>query len=95
MSDMMQKMEETQKDLVNKRIVQETIDPAAEILTRMAGIGKSRNEKRCGRKKDNLQKQNPQISNLFPNFKYNSIKNAATDLLKTVHQIIIIIIKID
>ena len=56
MSDMIKKMEETQKDLVNKRIVQETINRQQEILTRMLESEKAE-LKEVLKKKDNLQKQ--------------------------------------
>ena len=84
MSDMMKKMEETQKDLVNKRIVQETIDRQQEILTRMLESEKAEMKRGVEEKRQSTEAKNPQISNPFSNFKYKSITNAAIDLLKTV-----------
>lgn len=84
MSDMMKKMEETQKDLVNKKIVQETINRQQEILTRMLESEKAEMKRGEEEKRQSTEAKNPQISNPFSNFKYNSIKNAASDLLKTV-----------
>jgi hypothetical protein len=84
MSDMMKKMEETQKDLVNKKIVQETINRQQEILTRMLESEKAEMKRGEEEKRQSTEAKNPQISNPFSNFKYNIIKNAATDLLKTV-----------
>jgi hypothetical protein len=84
MNDMMKKMEETQKDLVNKKIVQETLNRQQEILTRMLESEKAEMKRGEEEKRQSTEAKNPQISNPFSNFKYNSIKNAATDLLKTV-----------
>ena len=84
MSDMMKKMEETQKDLVNKKIVQETLNRQQEILTKMLESEKAEMKRGEEEKRQSTEAKNPPISNPFSNFKYNSIKTAATDLLKTV-----------
>jgi hypothetical protein len=84
MSDIMKKMEETQKDLVNKKIVQETINRQQEILTRMLESEKAEIKRGEEEKRQSTEAKNPKISNPFTNLKYNSIKNASTDLLKTV-----------
>jgi hypothetical protein len=83
-SDMIKKMEETQKDLVNKKIIQETINRQQEILTKMLESEKAEMKRGEEEKRQSTEAKNPQISNPFSNFKYNSVKNAATDLLKTV-----------
>jgi hypothetical protein len=83
MSDMMKKMEETQKDLVNKKIVQETISRQQEILTHMLESEKAEMKRGEEEKRQSTEAKNPPISNPFSNLKYNSIKNAATDMLKT------------
>jgi hypothetical protein len=84
MSDIMKKMEETQKDLVNKKIVQETINRQQEILTRMLESEKAELKRGEEEKRQSTEAKNPKISNPFSNLKYNIIKNATTDLLKTV-----------
>lgn len=84
MNDIMKKMEETQKDLVNKRIVQETINRQQEILTRMLESEKAEMKRGEEEKRQSNEAKNSKISNPFPNLQYNSIKNASTDLLKTV-----------
>jgi hypothetical protein len=84
MNDMMKKMEETQKDLVNKKIVQETINRQQEILTRMLESEKAEMKRGVEEKRQSTEAKNPQISNPFTNFKYNNIKNTTTDLLKIV-----------
>jgi hypothetical protein len=84
MSDIMKKMEETQKDLVNKKIVQETINRQQQILTKMLESEKAELKQGVEEKRQSTEAKNPKISNPFTNLKYNSLKNASTDLLKTV-----------
>lgn len=84
MSDMMKKMEETQKDLVNKKIVQETLNRQQEILTKMLESEKAEMKRGEEEKRQSTEAKNPKISNPFSNLKYNSNKTAATDILKTV-----------
>ena len=84
MSDVLKKMEQTQKDLVNKKIVQETINRQQEILTKMLESEKAEMKRGQEEKRQSTEAKNPQISNPLSNFKYNSVKNAGTDLLKTV-----------
>jgi len=84
MSDMMKKMEETQKELVNKKIVQETINRQQEILTKMLESEKAEMKRGEEDKRQSTEAKTPKISNPLTNIKYNSIKNAATDFLKTI-----------
>jgi hypothetical protein len=84
MSDMMKKMEETQKELVNKKIVQETINRQQDILTKMLESEKAELKRGEEEKRQSTEAKNPQISNPFTNFKYNRTNTAATDILKTV-----------
>ena len=84
MNDMMKKMEETQKDLVNKKIVQETLNRQQEILTKMLESEKAEMKRGEEEKRQSTEAKNIKISNPFSNYKYNSIKNAATDFLKTI-----------
>ena len=77
-------MEENQKDLVNKKIVQETINRQQEILTKMLESEKAEIKRGEEEKRQSTEAKYPQISNPLTNFKYNSIKNAGTDLFKTV-----------
>lgn len=84
MSDMMKKMEETQKDLVNKKILQETVNRQQEILTKMLESEKAEMKRGEEEKRQSTEAKNAQISNPFSNFKYNSYKTAETDILKSV-----------
>jgi hypothetical protein len=83
-SDMMKKMEDTQKDLVNKKILQETINRQQQILTKMLESEKAEIKHGEEEKRQSTEAKNPQISNPLSNFKYNNVKTAGSDLLKTV-----------
>jgi hypothetical protein len=84
MSDMMKKMEETQKDLVNKKIVQETLNRQQEILTKMLESEKAEMKRGEEEKRQSTEAKNPDISNPFSNLKYKTIKSGTSDILKTV-----------
>ena len=84
LNDMMKKMDETQKELVNRKIVQETLSRQQEILTRMLESEKAEMKRGQEEKRQSTEAKNPKISNPFSNFKYNNIKTAGTDLLKSV-----------
>ena len=84
MSDMMKKMEETQKDLVNKRIVQETLNRQQEILTKMLESEKAEMKRGEEEKRQSTEAKNTEISNPFSNLKYKTIKSGTTDIFKSV-----------
>jgi FKBP-type peptidyl-prolyl cis-trans isomerase len=85
MNDMMKKMEETQKDLVNKKIVQETLNRQQEILTKMLESEKAEMKRGEEEKRQSTEAKNTDISNPFSNLKYKTIKSGTTsDILKTV-----------
>jgi seryl-tRNA synthetase len=85
MSQMVKKMEETEKDLVNKKILQETLNRQQEILTHMLESEKAELKRGQEEKRQSTEAKNPKISNHFLNLQYKST-NAANnlDLLKTV-----------
>jgi phenylalanyl-tRNA synthetase alpha subunit len=84
LNDMMKKMDETQKELVNRKIVQETLNRQQEILTRMLESEKAEMKRGQEEKRQSTEAKNPKISNPFSNLKYNNTKTAGTDLLKLV-----------
>ncbi|MCX6244544.1 MAG: hypothetical protein NTU98_07525 [Bacteroidetes bacterium] len=84
LNDMMKKMDQTQKDLVNRRITQETLNRQQEITTKMLESEKAELKRGQEEKRQSTEAKNPKISNPFSNLKYNNTKTAGTDLLKTV-----------
>lgn len=79
-----EKMEETETDLVNKMLSQETIKRQQEILTKMLESEKAEKE----REMDEQRKSNEAKSEIFSNpnafLEYNLLKQKETELLKTV-----------
>ncbi len=79
-----EKMEETETDLVNKMLSQETINRQEEILTRMLESEKAEKEREMDEKRQSNEAKNENFSNLNEFFEYNRMKQKETELLKTV-----------
>ena len=82
--DMLSKMEETETDLVNKRITQETIKRQQEILTKMLESEKAERQQEQDeqRKSNEAKEQNYANPALF--LEYQKLKEKETELLKTI-----------
>ncbi len=78
------KMEETETDLVNKIINNETIKRQKEILTRLLESEKAQKERELDEKRESHEAKNENISNPAKILEYNSIKIKEVELLKTV-----------
>lgn len=76
-------MEETETDLVNKRITQQTINRQQEILTRLLESEKAERERELDDKRESKQGQDKTNSNPEEFFKYNMKKDSEVELLKT------------
>jgi hypothetical protein len=83
MSDAMSKMEQTEKDLVNKRILQETLNRQQEILTRLLESEKAELQREQEEKRKSTEAKNQKYSNPSSIFQYNIQKTSAMELLKT------------
>ncbi|MDP4281008.1 MAG: hypothetical protein Q8867_02560 [Bacteroidota bacterium] len=84
LNDAMSKMEKTEKDIVNKRITEETVRRQQEILTRLLESEKAELQREQEEKRESNEAKNQKISNPSLDFKYNNRKNSSPDLLKTV-----------
>tara|TARA_R110001592_G_C13181791_1_gene751009 strand:+ start:2153 stop:5506 length:3354 start_codon:yes stop_codon:yes gene_type:complete len=76
-------MEETETDLVNKRITQQTINRQKEILTRLLESEKADREREFDDKRESIEGKNTNFSNPELYFEYNKKKDQEVDLLKT------------
>lgn len=76
-------MEETETDLVNKRITQQTINRQQEILTRLLESEKAERERELDDKRESKQGLDKLNSNPEEFFKYNMKKESEVELLKT------------
>ncbi len=81
--DILSKMEETETDLVNKAITQETIKRQQEIMTKMLESEKAQREQ----EQDEQRKSNEAKDNNYTNpalfLEYQKLKQQETELLKT------------
>ncbi|MES2286046.1 MAG: DUF4175 family protein [Bacteroidota bacterium] len=84
MGKLAEKMEETETDLVNKMISQETINRQEEILTRLLESEKAEKEREMDEKRQSNEAKNESFSNPTEFLEYNRLKEKETELLKTV-----------
>jgi hypothetical protein len=84
MSKIAEKMEETETDLVNKMLSQETINRQEEILTRLLESEKAEKEREMDEKRQSNEAKNVNLSNPNDFLEYNTKKQKETELLKTV-----------
>jgi len=82
--DMMQKMEQTESDLVNKRLSIETIRRQQEIVTRMLESEKAEQEREIDNKRESEEARDIYSKNPAKYFEYNKLMNKETELLHSV-----------
>jgi len=79
-----QKMEETETDLVNKLISQETINRQQEILTRLLDYEKAEKERDQDEKRQSIENKKDFLRNPNAFLEYNRLKEREIELLKTI-----------
>jgi hypothetical protein len=79
-----EKMEETETDLVNKMLNNETMKRQQEILTRLLESEKAEKEREMDEKRQSNEAKNENLSNPAEFLEYNKQKQKETELLKTV-----------
>jgi len=77
-------MEQTEKDLVNRKILQETLNRQNEILTRLLESEKAEMKRGQEEKRQSTEAKEGNFSNPKSNLQYNIQKTNTTELLKTV-----------
>lgn len=82
LSDAMREMEQIERDLVNKRISQETINRQQRIMTRLLESEKAEQEREKEEKRESVEAKNSKISNLTQKFEYKGKNRASYDQLK-------------
>jgi len=82
--EMMQQMEQTETDLVNKRINIETIRRQQEIVTRMLESEKAEQQRELDEKRESKESKDIYYNNPAKYFEYNKIKEKETELFRTV-----------
>lgn len=80
----MKEMEQTETDLVNKKIQQETLNRQQEILTKLLEADKAEREREQDQQRESKQGIAPAPNYNIIMQEYQKIKQKETDLLKTV-----------
>jgi hypothetical protein len=83
-SEMMKKMEQTETDLVNKVINNETLKRQQDILTRLLESEKAEKERELDEKRESKEMKNSNFSNPNQFFEYKKLKSKEVELLKTI-----------
>jgi hypothetical protein len=79
-----EKMEETETDLVNKMLSNETMKRQQEILTRLLESEKAEKEREMDEKRQSNEAKSENFSNPNEFLEYNRLKQKETELLRTV-----------
>jgi hypothetical protein len=79
-----QQMEQTETDLVNKRITPETLKRQQEIMTRLLEAENAEREREMDEKRESKDGKNLNFSNPADFFEYKRLKEKEAELLKTV-----------
>lgn len=82
LSDAMREMEQIERDLVNKRVTQETIKRQQRIMTRLLESEKAEQEREKEERRESVEAKNSKISNLTNKFEYKGKSRASQDQLK-------------
>jgi hypothetical protein len=82
--EMMQNMEQTETDLVNKIISQETVRRQQEILTRLLESEKAEQQREMEQKRESTEAKNQAYSNPANFFKFTKLNAKESELLRTV-----------
>lgn len=82
-SKMIDDMEKTEKDIVNDRITQQTLERQQDILTRLLKSEKAEQEREEEQRRESKEARDITPQNPGEFFEYNKIKNREMELLKT------------
>jgi hypothetical protein len=84
MSEAIRQMDQTEKDIVNRRILQETLDRQQQILTRMLESEKAEMQREQEEKRQSTEAKNQKYSNPSANFQYNNLRRQSDEIFKAV-----------
>lgn len=82
-SKIIEDMEKTEKDIVNRQITQETLERQKEILTRMLKSEKAEMQREEEERRESNEARNYERSNPDEMFEFYKLKNREVELLKT------------
>jgi len=81
---MMQQMEQTETDLVNKRITRETMLRQQEIVTRLLESEKAEQQRELDQKRESNEGQDKLYGNPAAFFEYNKLKDKESEMIRVV-----------
>lgn len=84
MKQMIEDMEKTETDIVNKMITEETLMRQQEIMTRLLESEKAERMREMEEKRESEEAKSQKISNPEEFFKYKGIKDNQTELLRSI-----------
>ncbi len=84
MKKMLEDMEKTETELVNKMITNQTLMRQQDILTRLLESEKAERMREMEEKRESRESKNQKISNPEEFFKYKGIKDNQTEILKSI-----------
>jgi hypothetical protein len=77
-----QEMEQNQRDMINKRITQETIMRQQQIMTRLLQSEKAEMERELQEKRESREQKEQKYRNFTGDFKYNNQKTAGQEIIE-------------
>jgi len=81
---LMEEMEKTETDLVNKRVTNETLRRQQDILTRLLKHEKAAREREKEERRESTEAKNQNLSNPEDFFEYKILRSKEAELLKTI-----------
>jgi hypothetical protein len=82
--EMMQKMDQTETDIVNRKITQETLNRQQEILTRLLESEKAMQQREMDEKRESKEARETYYNNPSKFFEYKKLKENETEMIRTV-----------
>ena len=82
--EMLQRMEQTETDLVNKQITRETLLRQQEILTRLLESEKAMQQRELDEKRESNEAKDRFYNNPSGFFEYNKLKEKESEMIRTV-----------
>ena len=82
--EMLQKMDQTETDLVNRRITRETLMRQQEILTRLLESEKALQQRELDEKRESNEAKDLFYNNPSKFFEYKRLKESETEMIRTV-----------
>jgi len=83
LDELQQRMEQTETDIVNKRITQQTLSRQQDILTRLLEHERAERERELEEQREATEAKNQNFSNPNPFFQYKRLKEGEEEWLRT------------